>query len=303
MVKSLIAYHGTGVDMGFELRVVRNNPLTGENNLDEALRTFLKQIGYIPESHEDEIPYRMMRDCFLSFPGKPWTIDELLDQLDSSKSTLYRYLNKLKGLDLLEEVVIPLDDVEEGPAKKTRKGYRIRFGSLSLAWSIIESHTSVAMENYRKSVDHIDEMVKERIQEKTDSARKHPKLAVDGIVLDDKGKRILLIRRGREPFQGEWALPGGFLEYDESGEEGVIREVLEETNLQTEMIGEFKAVTTPGRDPRGHIVSIVYHLKIVGGEIQGGDDAAEAKWHDLKKLPKLAFDHDVIIRDFIKWNR
>ena len=95
--------------MGFELRVVRNNPLTGENNLDEALRTFLKQIGYIPESAEDEIPYRMMRDCFLSFPGKPWTIDELLDQLDSSKSTLYRYLNKLKGLDLLEERLCALD--------------------------------------------------------------------------------------------------------------------------------------------------------------------------------------------------
>ena len=83
--------------MEFELRIVRNNPLTGESDLEEALRTFLKQIGYLPESYDDDFGLRLLSDCFLAYPKKPWTIDELLSYLDTNKSTLYRYLNKLKN--------------------------------------------------------------------------------------------------------------------------------------------------------------------------------------------------------------
>jgi len=185
--------------MGFELRVMRNNPLTGESDLDQALKTLLKSIGYLPEGYQDDIGFRLMRSCFLKYPDKPWTIDELLTELNSSRSTLYRYLNKLKGLDILDEIVIPMDNVDDIHSKKTRKGYRIRFKSLSLAWSLVESHTQVAMQNYRKSVEHIDRLAKSQYDDRTSQKRKKPSITVDGIIFKEKNKgsrEILLIKRG-----------------------------------------------------------------------------------------------------------
>ena len=284
------------MQMGFEMRVIRNNPLTGEEDLDEALRAFLKQIGYIPEGYEDEAGFRIVRDCFLSYPSKPWTVEELLTVLNASTSTLYRYLNKLKGLDLLEEVVIPVD-AEGKPSKKTRKGYKIRFESLSLAWSIVESHTRVAMENYRKSVDHIDDLVKKRLRGEEQSRVRGPQLAVDAVVsrkVDGK-QEVLLIKRGRDPYRGTWALPGGFMEEGETGEEAVLRELYEETNLKGSVVSLLTSATDPRRDPRGHVVSLVYLVKAEKRMPQGGDDAETAQWHQLDSLPPMAFDHARIL--------
>jgi len=124
-----------------------------------------------------------------------------------------------------------------------------------------------------------------------------PTLACDGILL--MNDRILLVKRGREPFKDMFALPGGIVEYDETVEECVRREMLEETGLETKIIGLLGVYSDPGRDPRGHFVSSVFHLNAVGGELRSGDDAAEARLFDLEDLPPLAFDHARIISDFL----
>jgi len=126
---------------------------------------------------------------------------------------------------------------------------------------------------------------------------KFPKLTVDGIVLEDE--RILLIKRKNQPFKGMWALPGGFVEYDEKTEDATVREVLEETGLKTKINHLAGVYSDPNRDPRGHTVSIVYVLDICNGELKSGDDACNAKFFDLKNLPDLSFDHKVIIKDVL----
>ncbi len=116
--------------------------------------------------------------------------------------------------------------------------------------------------------------------------------------------RILLVKRGREPFRGYWALPGGFVEIDEDLEEAAKRELKEETGLETEALTQFRCFGAPGRDPRGRTISIV-HIAYYNGDdfrkkVNAGDDAAEAKWFDLKNLPPLAFDHDKIVEEALK---
>lgn len=131
---------------------------------------------------------------------------------------------------------------------------------------------------------------------------KSPKITVDGIILDKGKKRILLIQRGREPFKGKWALPGGFIGYGERTEDAVVREVLEETGLRTRVLELFGVYSDPNRDPRGHTITLVYILEIMDGKVSGGDDAVEAKFFDLNSLPELSFDHEKIIKDFLKKN-
>ena len=125
---------------------------------------------------------------------------------------------------------------------------------------------------------------------------KSPKLTVDGIVLKDGN--ILLIKRKNQPFEGKWALPGGFVEYGEKTEDATVREVLEETGLKTKINHLAGVYSDPKRDPRGHTVSIVYVLDIYSGELKSGDDACDTKFFDLKNLPDLSFDHEGIIKDF-----
>ena len=127
---------------------------------------------------------------------------------------------------------------------------------------------------------------------------RNPALTVDGVLIEDG--RILLIRRGREPFKGKWALPGGFVEYGERVEDAIIREFREETGLETEIAGLLGVYSDPDRDPRGHTVSIVYLLRRKGGEMKGGDDASEARFFPLDNLPEMAFDHEKIIRDAVE---
>ena len=127
---------------------------------------------------------------------------------------------------------------------------------------------------------------------------KSPRLTVDGAILKDK--KILLIKRKNEPYKGKWALPGGFVEYGEKVEDTAVREVYEETGLKTKIRDIIGIYSDPNRDPRGHIVTIVYLLDIQGGKLKGSDDASDAKFFDLKNLPDLSFDHDIIIKDVIR---
>ena len=124
-----------------------------------------------------------------------------------------------------------------------------------------------------------------------------PSIAVDAILVENN--KILLVKRGREPFKGSYALPGGFVEYGEKVEDAVIREVREETGLEVEISRLFGVYSDPKRDPRGHTISIVFEVKRKKGKIKGGDDATYAAMLSLSSLPNLAFDHSMIIRDYL----
>lgn len=129
---------------------------------------------------------------------------------------------------------------------------------------------------------------------------KRPLVTVDAVV--EQQDRILLVRRGREPFRGAWALPGGFVEYGESTEEAVVREVMEEADVAIEVEGLLGVYSDPRRDPRGHVISICYVAR-GRGEPKGGSDAAEARFFPLDALEglELAFDHAGIIRDYKRY--
>lgn len=122
-----------------------------------------------------------------------------------------------------------------------------------------------------------------------------PKVTVDGVLFRDE--LILLIQRKNPPFQNMWALPGGFVEYGETTENAVVREIKEETGLDTTISSLLGVYSDPNRDPRGHTISIVYLLKQEKGMISSGDDAAKAAFHKLDALPKLSFDHNIIVKD------
>lgn len=127
---------------------------------------------------------------------------------------------------------------------------------------------------------------------------KKPSLTVDGIIKKDE--RLLLIERKNPPFEGMYAIPGGFVEYGETVQEAVVREIEEETGLKTEIIELIGVYSDPERDPRGHTVSTVFHLNPVGGELKGRSDAVDARYFKIDDLPDLAFDHDKIIKDFLE---
>jgi 8-oxo-dGTP diphosphatase len=118
--------------------------------------------------------------------------------------------------------------------------------------------------------------------------------------------RVLLVRRGREPFAGKWAIPGGFLEMDESAEAGARRELREETGLEitgpVEPIGFY---ARPDRDPRGRTITLAHAAVVRHDErkTQGGDDAAQADWIKLDQSVELAFDHEEILKHALAWLR
>lgn len=134
---------------------------------------------------------------------------------------------------------------------------------------------------------------------------KYPRaaLTVDAIVFcqEKMSTKVLLIQRGREPFINKWALPGGFIELDETLESACIRELEEETGLKVPQMEQFKTYDAINRDPRHRTISVVYFIKLDElKEVNGADDAINAKWFNIDQLPELAFDHAVILNDFFK---
>lgn len=136
-----------------------------------------------------------------------------------------------------------------------------------------------------------------------------PALTVDAAVFRriDGRWRILLIRRARDPFAGTWALPGGFVDMDETLARAAARELEEETGLTGVALEQLHTFGDPGRDPRGRTVSVV-HVGIAGdadttgaNAVHAADDAAEAEWHPIDDLPSLAFDHDAVIARAVEW--
>ena len=129
---------------------------------------------------------------------------------------------------------------------------------------------------------------------------KHPRPAVtaDIVLFRRAGDEIqvLLIKRAHAPYKGKWALPGGFVDENEPLERAAARELKEETGVARVRLQQFGAFGDPGRDPRGHTVSIAF-AGISGADlkVRAGDDAAEADWHPATHPPSLAFDHKKIL--------
>lgn len=144
------------------------------------------------------------------------------------------------------------------------------------------------------------------------SPRSAASVTVDVVALSVPRHRleVLLVRRGRPPYEDRWALPGGFVEPDEDLASAAVRELEEETAVRLDpgRLGQLATYGDPGRDPRGRTVSVV-HLALLPepGDPRGGDDASEARWWPVETLggvtleaggaPELAFDHGRILAD------
>jgi 8-oxo-dGTP diphosphatase len=126
-----------------------------------------------------------------------------------------------------------------------------------------------------------------------------PALTSDCIIFgfDNFDLTILLIERAHEPFKNKWALPGGFVDMNETTETGALRELYEETGLKNVFIEQLYTFSDVDRDPRGRVVSVAYYalIKLDEYSIHAGDDAGDANWFPVNDLPELAFDHHKII--------
>ncbi|HLE51238.1 MAG TPA: NUDIX hydrolase [Anaerolineales bacterium] len=132
-----------------------------------------------------------------------------------------------------------------------------------------------------------------------------PALTVDMVVFSwQAGKLyVLLVQRGAQPFAGEWALPGGFVNIDEPLEAAAARELAEETGLTGMDLEQLHTYGEPQRDPRGRVVTVAYLAVLPPSaalDVHGADDAARAGWFPIDDLPQLAFDHSQIVADAVR---
>lgn len=139
----------------FKMTIVSSPTRDPGDDLDRNIAYFLSDIGYIPRlkistdfnSITKSAYFRLFKECFLMKSERYWTGDELISYLHTSRTTLYRHLNKLKAMDMLEET-------QDGKSKK----YRLRSGDLLKAWSWVEVNVRMALDNYRKNVERISEL-------------------------------------------------------------------------------------------------------------------------------------------------
>ena len=128
-------------------------------------------------------------------------------------------------------------------------------------------------------------------------------ITTDAVIFaeEKEGLYVLVIKRKNEPYQGQWALPGGFLEENELLETGCLRELQEETGLKLEKVERVGVYDAIQRDPRGRTISVAFTTKLSKRKtIKGSDDAAEAKWMLLKEVEEIAFDHGQIIEESLE---
>ncbi len=125
-----------------------------------------------------------------------------------------------------------------------------------------------------------------------------PSVSADVVVVDLKNQSLLLIQRKNDPFAGGWALPGGFMDMDESADATAIRELKEETGLVVSNVRQIGAYSAVDRDPRGRVVTVAFYANASESDhFAAADDAADAKWFPVGDLPRLAFDHSNILAD------
>jgi 8-oxo-dGTP diphosphatase len=127
----------------------------------------------------------------------------------------------------------------------------------------------------------------------------HPAVTVDCVVFgyDTTELKVLLIRRKLDPFRGRWALPGGFVQEDETLEDAARRELSDETGMSKLFLEQLYSFGDPDRDPRERVISIAYYAltKLADHALKAASDADDAAWFAIADLPKLGFDHEKII--------
>jgi len=197
---------------------------------------------------------------------------------------------------------------DEGEVKKAARALRTEESSLARRIVRLKDEEGrplarlnrdrVSLTKKGTSVLEIYESRAKFVKEQVEHRYRNPLLTVDGIVPFEGG--VVVVRRGREPFRGRLALPGGIVEYGETVEDAVAREVHEETGLRTKAVRLIGLRSRPDRDPRGHFVSAVFLMEVVGGHLRPGDDASAVDIVPLHPLPDLAFDHSEILRDFLE---
>ena len=126
-----------------------------------------------------------------------------------------------------------------------------------------------------------------------------PALTVDCVVfgIDDDELKVLLIQRDLAPFEGQWALPGGFVHMEESLSEAALRELREETGLEKVYLEQLFTFGAVDRDPRGRVVAVAYYalVKLSDHSVQAATDARDAQWFPVWDTPTLAFDHAAVV--------
>lgn len=127
----------------------------------------------------------------------------------------------------------------------------------------------------------------------------HPAVTTDIVILTvmDGELKVLLIKRGTEPFKGQWALPGGFVKIDESVDNCAIRELREEAGISGVYLEQLYTFGRVDRDPRERVISVAFYALIPGKDLtlKAGTDATEAEWFSVDELPDLSFDHSEIL--------
>ncbi len=126
----------------------------------------------------------------------------------------------------------------------------------------------------------------------------HPSVTADCVIFgfDGVSIKVLLVQRGIEPFKGAWAFPGGFMKMDETAEECAKRELEEETGLKNAIVEQLYTFSAVGRDPRERVITVAHYALVRISDVKGGDDAVNARWFAYDEIPRLAFDHDQILR-------
>lgn len=141
------------------MQVVSHAPLTGESDARRVARLFFALIGYTAKRGPDHgVSFRMFYECFLLHPTKEWTVEELAQACETTLPSIYRHVNKLTDLDIVEDLHIEVDG-------DRKRAFRLRYGDLSKAWNFAEAHFDLAIQNYRKSVDHLEELLQEERQQ------------------------------------------------------------------------------------------------------------------------------------------
>ncbi|MBQ9418307.1 MAG: NUDIX hydrolase [Bacteroidales bacterium] len=133
----------------------------------------------------------------------------------------------------------------------------------------------------------------------------HAALTADCVVFgfDGWSLKVLLIQRAKGPYESFWAFPGGFMEMEETTEECARRELCEETGLVVSGLRLFGVFSDVGRDPRERVVSVGYYALAKEVEVEGGDDAAQAQWWEIDRVPPMAFDHRTMLRQALRQMR
>ena len=148
--------------MAFEIKISSHTPIASEN-LNEILENFLLDIGYLSgrksgEDAQESVPFKLWTECFLKNPDKPMTVDDIASILNTSKPTVYRHLNKLKNMDLIESEEVILEDNGE----VIKKGYKLRQGDLLTAWHITEANIESTLKRYKETVKRIQNLMEDK---------------------------------------------------------------------------------------------------------------------------------------------